>query len=315
MYRTCLYCADDLGANAVLEACPTGRRLAFDGARGRLWVICVRCAKWNLVPFESRLEAIDGCERLFRDTRTRYSTDNIGLARHAGGLDLVRIGPALRPEFAAWRYGSALLHRRRTPLPIPFLARALHARRALRQRHILRDPWTDQLVKVPLAALLHATLAADDGGRWCLEVPYRTGLEGAFTPVNESLPSIRDVPSLGLFDGGALFPTLGRLLPAFDAPGDGTEQVGEALRLVESARDGNRLLEYVAGRPLRFVTQRRFVLRDVPGEIRLALEMAAHEETERRALEGELKLLEREWRAAERIARIADRLAIGEEPA
>ena len=43
--------------------------------------------------------------------------------------------------------------------------------------------------------------------------------------------------------------------------------------------------------------------------------MTAHEDTERRALEGELKLLEREWKAAEVLARIADRLAIGAEPA
>jgi hypothetical protein len=40
--------------------------------------------------------------------------------------------------------------------------------------------------------------------------------------------------------------------------------------------------------------------------IRLALEMAAHEEPERRALEGELHLLEAEWKTAEEIASIAD---------
>ena len=39
---------------------------------------------------------------------------------------------------------------------------------------------------------------------------------------------------------------------------------------------------------------------------RLALEMAAHEETERRALEGELYLLEEAWKQAEEIAAIAD---------
>jgi hypothetical protein len=46
----------------------------------------------------------------------------------------------------------------------------------------------------------------------------------------------------------------------------------------------------------------------------LALEMALHEEQERRALEGELSLLEAAWREAEEIAAIADRLA-GEAPA
>jgi hypothetical protein len=40
----------------------------------------------------------------------------------------------------------------------------------------------------------------------------------------------------------------------------------------------------------------------------LALEMALHEETERRALDGELAMLEGMWREAEQIAAIADRL-------
>jgi hypothetical protein len=42
--------------------------------------------------------------------------------------------------------------------------------------------------------------------------------------------------------------------------------------------------------------------------ISLALEMAVHEETERRAMEGELAMLEQMWRDAEQIAAIADRL-------
>ena len=42
----------------------------------------------------------------------------------------------------------------------------------------------------------------------------------------------------------------------------------------------------------------------------LALEMAVHEEQERRALQGELSILEAAWRDAEPIADIADRLAI-----
>lgn len=40
------------------------------------------------------------------------------------------------------------------------------------------------------------------------------------------------------------------------------------------------------------------------------MEMAAHEENERRALEGELALLDGEWRAAEEIAAISDSLLV-----
>jgi hypothetical protein len=44
----------------------------------------------------------------------------------------------------------------------------------------------------------------------------------------------------------------------------------------------------------------------------LALEMALHEEAERRAVEGELADLERAWRDAEEIAGIADSLLLPE---
>lgn len=118
MYSTCLHCTRDLGSNDVLETLPIGRRVAFDAAQGRLWVVCRSCAKWNLVPFDTRLETIDACERIFRETRTRFSTENIGLARARDGMDLVRIGVPQRPEFASWRYGAQYRRRRRVNLAI-----------------------------------------------------------------------------------------------------------------------------------------------------------------------------------------------------
>ncbi|MBI2408049.1 MAG: hypothetical protein HYV19_07105 [Gemmatimonadetes bacterium] len=113
MYSTCLYCHADLGANEVVEHFSVGRRLAFDLANGRLWVICAQCKRWNLSPVEERWEAIEECERLFEGTRLRMSTDNIGLARVAEGTELVRVGAAMRPELAAWRFGAQLAARRR----------------------------------------------------------------------------------------------------------------------------------------------------------------------------------------------------------
>src|SRR5918998_788434 len=111
MYHHCLFCQSDLGVNDVVEQFPVGRRLAFDAAKGRLWVVCPRCARWNLTPLEERWEAIEACERLYRGTRLRTSTDNIGLAQVRSGFEIVRIGPALLPEIASWRYGARLLHR------------------------------------------------------------------------------------------------------------------------------------------------------------------------------------------------------------
>src|SRR3954470_14762498 len=106
MYTTCLFCHADLGTNEVIESFLVGRRLAFDAAHGRLWVVCRKCERWNLTPVEERWEAVEQCERMFTSTRLRVSTDNIGLARVKEGLELVRIGSPQRPEMAAWRYGD-----------------------------------------------------------------------------------------------------------------------------------------------------------------------------------------------------------------
>ena len=50
----------------------------------------------------------------------------------------------------------------------------------------------------------------------------------------------------------------------------------------------------------------------LPKPTKLALEMALHEEQERRALHGELKALEARWREAEEIAGISDSLLLPE---
>ena len=51
-------------------------------------------------------------------------------------------------------------------------------------------------------------------------------------------------------------------------------------------------------------------VKSMPKPTRLALEMALHEERERRALEGELWVLEQAWKEAEEIAGIADSLLL-----
>src|SRR5689334_7424381 len=113
MYSTCLFCNRPLGSNESVEHFPVGRRLAFDPAKGRLWVVCPSCERWNLTPLEERWEAIEEAEQLYRGTRLRAATDQIGLARLRDGTELVRIGEPLRPEFAAWRYGDQFGRRRR----------------------------------------------------------------------------------------------------------------------------------------------------------------------------------------------------------
>lgn len=137
MYSTCIHCQRDLGRNELIETLPIGRRIAFDAVAGRLWVICGSCARWNLVPFESRWESIEVGEQLYRGATQRMSTGEIGLAKTREGTDLVRIGKALRPEMAAWRYGSSFTRRRwtyaRTVLPFTALVTLTQLLPALRE--------------------------------------------------------------------------------------------------------------------------------------------------------------------------------------
>src|SRR4051812_34027446 len=118
MYSSCVWCYANLGENTTIEHFPVGRRLAFDSASGRLWVVCPRCERWNLTPIEERWEAIEECERRFSATRLRASTSEIGLVRVDDGVDLIRIGAPLRPEFAHWRYGDRFVRRHRQFLAV-----------------------------------------------------------------------------------------------------------------------------------------------------------------------------------------------------
>jgi hypothetical protein len=98
VYSSCLFCRAGFGANDAIEHLPVGRRIAYDAALGRLWLVCRTCGRWNLTPFDERWEAIDECERHFVVTRLRVFSDNVGLARLDEGLELVRIGKPLRPS-------------------------------------------------------------------------------------------------------------------------------------------------------------------------------------------------------------------------
>jgi hypothetical protein len=112
MYRDCHLCGRSLGSNRVVRHMPVGRRLAFDPEKGRLWVVCRRCGEWNLSPLEERWEALEECERLVADAPVRASSKHVGLAR-VRGLEIIRVGAALRDELANWRYLPRLRLRRR----------------------------------------------------------------------------------------------------------------------------------------------------------------------------------------------------------
>lgn len=318
-----MFCKASLGANEVVEAFPVGRRLAFDAARGRLWVVCHSCQRWNLTPLEERWEAVEACEKLFRGTRVRTSSENIGLARHAEGLELVRIGKPLRPEFAAWRYGDQFGRRRRRAI---VYSTGLVAAAA--------GGWALMGTVGGLAGVLGLQVVglANMWETYRRSVRFRPS-DGRLRRMNQVIAKqtlIRpDDDEVGFLVGAGRGLVLSRetewfagedarrainaILPAVNDEGGSSKMVQSAVSEIESH-----------GHPERFVRQatekwreyryrgRSGLLSCVPYHTRLAFEMALHEEEERCALEGELWRLEQAWREAEEIAAIADDLLLPE---
>jgi hypothetical protein len=119
---------------------------------------------------------------------------------------------------------------------------------------------------------------------------------------------------LEVFDDGEALRLAGRLLPAINAAGGSKRTVTDAVGKLEAERGSEAFIErFVASRAR---SARLATLAPIPpiakldGPTRLALEMALHEESERRAIEGELDLLLDAWREAEEIAGISDDLLI-----
>ena len=342
MYTTCIFCHGDLRRNEALEEFPVGRRLAFDAAKGRLWVVCRRCERWNLSPLETRWEAIEACERAFRDTRMRVSSDNIGLAKLKEGLELVRVGDPVRQEFAAWRYGDQFGRRRKRAmlvsgavatatgalvvggvLSLPGLWVGTRMTQAwYRNRVVLktRDP-RGARVRVLRKHLYTSRLVPDvEGSGWGLRVDHIPGWEKGLGDDRRKSMIIHGREAIGL---------AGQLMAQANRRGGRESTIRVAVNRLENAGHPEAFLPQAADLALRdFLRDRRSnitekkieglskplagTLAGLKVDMRLAIEMATHEQAEREALEGELKELEARWRQAEEIARIADNLFVPE---
>ena len=331
MYSTCLFCNNPLGTNESVEAFPVGKRLAFDQAKGRLWVVCPKCERWNLTPLEERWEAIEQAEKLYRDTRRRVATENVGLAKLRDGTTLVRIGEPLRPEFAAWRYGDQFGRRRNRQ--IWMAAGGLAAVGALftgfaaagigvggfawvfansgkaivrgSPEEVVAKISTDRngVVQVRRRHLSETSLSRDEGGELALQLRFKNGSDRFTGREAERIASI--------------------ILPKVNRYGGNRTEVAAAVEEIERVGSAGEFVRQLAGsseqrtapyRPPKvwWGAERKGSIKHglfaLPVPQRLALEMALHEESERRAMQGELQELERAWRDAEEIAGISDNL-------
>ena len=324
MYSTCLFCNKELGANEVIENFPVGRRLAYDEAKGRLWVVCRRCEKWNLTPLEERWEAIEECERLFRETRLRMSSDNIGLAKLKEGLTLVRIGQPMRPEFAAWRYGDQFGRRRKRTMLISGVGIA--AVGAVMAGGIAAGVGVGGLHMVPQMIInipVRVKIKTKDGR--VLKVRQQNLERSRFLMNSETVEDgwgvyVKHSNGEDTFDGEEAVRVTSLLLPKLNAMAGPKRVVDDAVQRIEDAGNPERYLAQLPEK-VRAADRDRYGDRTVkekklglvgklPKPTKLALEMAVHEEQERRALEGELWLLEAAWRDAEEIAGISDDLFV-----
>jgi hypothetical protein len=358
VYTTCLFCHTDLGANHFLPTFPVGRRLAFDAKLGRLWAICTRCGRWNLTPLDERWEAIDDAERLFRGTRLRMSTDNVGLARFRGGFELVRIGPALLPEIASWRYGTRLIRfepdeaERRPAMFVRgarLIARAtagalvgyahavglsddavLRMRTFRRQRGVLlrtADEYGHPIV-VRYEHLGAAELVRPEQDvPWQLKLHHDTGIATlAEGPALRVAGKMLATLNVGVASAAEVSHAIAKLDEAGDPEGYFARVALLAMRTSwgrfpdaaaherEEPRGSfsERLALQLANRSFwgrgGTGSDEKTPLFRLPAVDRMALEMAANEDIERRALLGELESLRAAWKDAEEIAAIADEL-------
>src|SRR6266550_1135659 len=307
MYRTCAFCNGKLDGDGGPSGLGVGRRLAFDEWKGRLWVICPKCSRWNLAPIDDRLERIETLARAAGEGRVAAATEHVALIRWQT-YDLVRVGKPRRLEFATWRYGERLRARRREQLKfvlpvtvaavglavavnvaaggsvgvfvwnMPNIARMLYTGMVGRRRVTLVEPpicercGTVLQLRAKHVAYARVVRQTQQDVGLILSCPSCHN-EGAMLVGHEAQAALRQ---------GLTYLALAR----------GRQQrVEEAARLVESAGGPDQQIADVARRAL--------TLRSLAGERRLALEMAVDER-------AEVEELEHHWREAEEIAEIAD---------
>jgi len=150
---------------------------------------------------------------------------------------------------------------------------------------------------------------------WSIEVQGRPGVPNArgLGPSRSIAAKSEEGDTPRIIAGPAALTAMRAILPEVNSSGGRRATVAEAVRALEAVGGPERMfLDGLKPSSLAKQPGRSWELGETDAHLRLALEMAAHEETERRALEGELAALEAVWREAEEIAAIADELTLPE---
>jgi hypothetical protein len=307
MFRSCAFCKTPFDGDGGPSGLGVGRRIAFDEWKGRLWVVCPRCSRWNLTPFDDRLERIEAIAGAARTGRIAASTEQVALIRW-GRYDFVRVGKPLRVELATWRYGERLRNRQRermkvvVPLTIAAIGLGIAANVAagggfgviVWNIHRAVDWVYLRIVGSRRVSLTESPICAHCGS--VMQLRARHMQHARVVPdTHADMAVVLSCPSCHA-DGAQLsgieaVQVLRQGLTYLNLMRGGRRRAEDAAREVDRVGGPDQLL--------RDIAKRELPLRALRPERGLALEMAVDER-------AEVEELERQWREAEEIAEIAD---------
>jgi hypothetical protein len=272
-----------------------------------LWVVCSRCSRWNLTPFDDRLERIEAVARAASLGRIAASTDQVALIRWQR-YDFVRVGKPPRVELATWRYGERLRNRQRermkivVPLTVAAIGLGIAANVAagggfgviVWNIHRAVDWMYLRIVGSRKVSLIESPICAHCGS--IMQLRARHIQHARVVPdAHADMAVVLSCPHCR---------NEGAQLTGVEA----VQVLRQGLTYINLVRGGRRRAEDAArevdrvGGPellLRDIARRELPLSALRPERGLAFEMAVDER-------AEVAELERQWREAEEIADIAD---------
>jgi hypothetical protein len=311
----CLFCRADMGKNDLLPELPAGSRFAFDPANARLWIVCPKCSRWNMAALDEseRRTAVARLESFYTAT-PRAELHGIGVADLEGRASLVRVGPGTWSQYSAWRYANRIRRRYLDQIISSVLVLVVIFLILSPSGEVVFGSWWaiaaiyvwlgGYLWKYALRPVFH--MRDEQGKRRAVRLHH---LKQASVSVKDSgwrllLRRDRGVSSLAGLDA---IRALGRLLPHWNGRGHSESQLAEALDIIERAGGPAQL--FATRLTPAWLGAGTHKLADLPPSFVLALQIAAQEESELRALRGELASVKLELEDAAATAHIAEELA------
>jgi len=350
MFVSCFFCTEPFESHGSIGSCSVGRIFAFEPPSRRVWVICRRCRRWNLLPDEERPAVVEDCERRFADARMRTATDNVSLAELRDGTELIRIGDASPGEITHWRYGKQLIRRRKqlairvavgvataaallyaglipSIIAVSVIAAAANVGTIMYSRRICaRLRLGERALRLSRHSIAHVELRPNVDHGFELRIPYLD--EGRYDLATVELWARNWLSSSKyasiILCGRSAWPAAQIILPVLNSAGGTPADVSEAMTLIELYRTPERLWTALAATkrswlPALWGHERggsamsvaAFRLGRLRLAQRLALEISIQTAVENEDMNPTLGDLQAHWTEAVEIAEIADHLLDG----